>query len=77
MRSGQIRRPWLSLALKWNSVHFTAWSVFPAECITKLFQTLAYLRKAAAYGYFGRSDEDLSREKTDKAEVLKLEARKL
>ena len=31
-------------------------------------------KKTAAYGHFGREDEDFTWEKTDKAELLKKEA---
>ena len=34
-------------------------------------QGLPIYKKTAAYGHFGREDEDFTWEKTDKAEILK------
>ncbi len=49
----------------------------PAGIIQSLNLRRPIYRKTAAYGHFGRTDVDLSWEKTDKAEILKLEAREL
>ncbi len=46
----------------------------PAEIIKHLDLRRPIYRKTAAYGHFGRDDPDFTWEKTDKADVLKLEA---
>lgn len=43
----------------------------PAEIIRQLDLKRPIYRKTAAYGHFGRSDQDFTWEKTDKAEMLK------
>lgn len=49
----------------------------PAGIIQSLNLRRPIYRKTAAYGHFGRTDVELSWEKTDKAEILKLEAKEL
>ncbi|MGE5237401.1 MAG: methionine adenosyltransferase [Chloroflexota bacterium] len=46
----------------------------PKGIIESLNLRRAIFRKTAAYGHFGRNDEDFTWEKTDKAETLKKEA---
>jgi S-adenosylmethionine synthetase len=46
----------------------------PAAIIKKLDLRRPIYKQLAAYGHFGRTDLDLSWEKTDKAEILKKEA---
>lgn len=46
----------------------------PAAIIRDLNLRRPIYRKTAAYGHFGREDEDFTWEKTDKAEILKREA---
>jgi S-adenosylmethionine synthetase len=43
----------------------------PGEIITHLKPRRPIYKKTAAYGHFGREDEDFTWEKTDKAEILK------
>ena len=43
----------------------------PAAIIKKLDLLKPIYRQVAAYGHFGRSDLDLSWERTDKAEILR------
>ena len=49
----------------------------PAAIIEQLKLRRPIYRKTAAYGHFGRDDPDFTWEKTDKAELLKKEARVL
>jgi S-adenosylmethionine synthetase len=46
----------------------------PAGIIRMLDLRRPMYRQVAAYGHFGRSDLDLTWERTDKAEILKREA---
>ena len=48
----------------------------PALIIKHLKLKRPIYRKTAAYGHFGRNDPDFTWEKTDKAEILKKEAKK-
>ncbi len=48
----------------------------PAGIISYLNLLRPIYRKTATYGHFGREDDDFTWEKTDKAELLKKEARK-
>lgn len=49
----------------------------PAGIIQSLNLRRPIYRKTAAYGHFGRTDVDLSWEKTDKAEILQIDARNM
>lgn len=49
----------------------------PAGIIQSLNLRRPIYRKTAAYGHFGRTDADFTWEKTDKAEILQLEAEKM
>ena len=49
----------------------------PAGIIQSLNLRRPIYRKTAAYGHFGRTDVDLSWEKTDKAEILKMDAKNM
>ena len=49
----------------------------PAGIIQSLSLRRPIYRKTAAYGHFGRTDAEFTWERTDKAEILKLEAEKL
>ena len=46
----------------------------PAAIIQSLNLRRPIYKKTAAYGHFGRNDEDFTWEKTDKAETLKKQA---
>ena len=46
----------------------------PRAIIEELKLRRPIYRKTAAYGHFGRNDEDFTWEVTDKAEILKKEA---
>jgi len=47
----------------------------PAGIIKELDLRRPIYKQTAAYGHFGRTDIDLSWERTDKAEILKNEAK--
>jgi S-adenosylmethionine synthetase len=49
----------------------------PAGIIQSLNLRRPIYRKTAAYGHFGRTDVDLSWEKTDKAEILQIDAKNM
>ena len=49
----------------------------PAGIIQSLNLRRPIYRKTAAYGHFGRTDVDLSWEKTDKAEILQMDAKNM
>ena len=51
--------------------------VKPKDIIRKLRLRRPIYKKTAAYGHFGRNDPDFTWEKTDKAAVLKREAKRL
>jgi len=51
--------------------------VKPGDIINKLRLRRPIYKKTAAYGHFGRNDPDFTWEKTDKAAVLRREAKKL